>query len=88
VKSNGLPDGVHMPPAGGVRVNPAHPNVLYVGAEGDGVFKSTDGAETWMPVDLGLDGSIVLGLAIDPIRPNILYAATSSSVYKTRTGGE
>jgi photosystem II stability/assembly factor-like uncharacterized protein len=88
VKSNGLPDGVHMPPAGGVRVNPAHPNVLYVGAEGDGVFKSTDGAETWMTVDLGLDGSIVLGLAIDPIRPNILYAATSSSVYKTRTGGE
>jgi len=88
VKSNGLPDPMFMPPAGGVRVNPAHHDVLYVGAEGDGVFRSTDGAETWMPVLLGLDGAAVFGLALDPFNPNILYAATTSSVYKTRTGGE
>ena len=88
VKSNGLPDGVRMPVAGGVRVNPADHDVLYVGAEFDGVFKSTDGAETWLPVSLGLDGLRVVGLAIDPVKPDILYAATSSSVYKTRTGGE
>ena len=65
-----------MPPAGGVRVNPAHHNVLYVGAEFDGVFKSTDGGETWLPVSLGLDGVRVLGLAMDPVKPNVLYAAT------------
>ena len=69
-------------------MNPADHDVLYVGAEFDGVFKSTDGAETWLPVSLGLDGVRVLGLAIDPVNPKVLYAATSSSVYKTTTGGE
>lgn len=88
VKSNGLPEGVRMPVAGGVRVNPAHHNVLYVGAEFDGVFKSTDGAESWLPVNLGLEGVRVMGLAIDPANPRVLYAGTSASVYKTRTGGE
>ena len=69
-------------------MNPAHHDVLYVGALGDGVFKSTDGAETWAPVNLGLDGVSVGGLALDPVRPNVLYAGTSSSVYKTTTGGD
>ncbi len=79
---------MRLPPAGGVRVDPAHHNVLYVGAEFDGVFKSTDGGETWLPVNLGLDGVRVTGLAIDPVDPNVLYAGTSESVYKTTTGGE
>ncbi len=50
-----------MPTAGGVRVDPAHNDVLYVGAEFDGVFKSTDGAESWLPVSLGLDGLTIVG---------------------------
>jgi len=88
VKNSGLPDPMFMSAAAGVRVNPAHHDVLYVGAENDGVFKSTDGAETWMPVNLGLDGVGVSGLALDPVKPNTLYAATGSSVYRTKTGGE
>ena len=88
VKSNGLPEFMFMPPAGGVRVNPAHHDVLYVGAQFDGVFKSTDGAETWTPINLGLDGAEVFGLAIDPASPNVLYAGTTLSVYKTTTAGE
>jgi len=69
-------------------VSPAHNNVLYVGAEFDGVFKSTDGGESWGPVSLGLDGVRVTGLVMDPVNPSVLYAGTSESVYKTSTGGE
>jgi photosystem II stability/assembly factor-like uncharacterized protein len=88
VMSNGLPEPMFMPPAGGVRVNPNRPNVIYVGAEFDGVFKSTDGGASWLPVSMGIEGLRVMGLAMDPVNPKILYAATSASVYKTTTGGE
>jgi photosystem II stability/assembly factor-like uncharacterized protein len=67
---------------GSVQVDPKHPNVLYVGTEGNGVFKSKDGAETWFRVNIGLDDLVVTGFAMAPGSPNILYAATFSSVYK------
>ncbi len=95
-KSTGLPSDDPSDPGAyfmisrtaGVQVHPHQHNVLYVGTEGGGVFKSTDGAETWLPVNLGLDNLGVVGLALDPVRPDILYASTNSSVYKTTTGGE
>jgi hypothetical protein len=46
------------------------------------VLKSIDGAETWFPLNTGLDDQNVFGLAMDPSSPGILYASTSSSVYK------
>lgn len=72
----------------GVQIDPRDHKVLYVGTEGGGVFKSSDAAETWRAVNLGLDNTGVTGLAIDPVDPETLYAATNSSVYKTETGGE
>ena len=69
-----------------VQIDPAHHNVLYVGTEGDGVFKSTDGGETWSDVNLGLFPD-VKGLALDLGNPDVLYASTSGSVYRTTTGG-
>jgi hypothetical protein len=52
------------------------------------VFKSTDGAGTWFPINSGLDDQNVFGLAMDPDFPNILYASTSSSVYKISTAAQ
>jgi len=69
----------------GVQIHPRRHNTLYVGT-GDGVFKSTDGGENWFSV--GLDFAGVNGLALDLDNPNILYASTEASVYKTNTGGQ
>jgi len=95
-KSNGLPSFDPTDPnayisisrTAGVQIHPRHHEVLYVGTEGEGVFKSTDGAESWLPANLGLDNPGVVGLALDPVDPDVLYASTTSSVWKTRTGGE
>ncbi|HRA67951.1 MAG TPA: hypothetical protein PL187_18115, partial [Caldilinea sp.] len=59
----------------------AQPPVAYVGTVDLGVIKSTDGA-AWMLANDGLNLSPgvrlqVDVLAVDPVQPNVLYAATS-----------
>ena len=68
-----------------VQIHPRNHGTLYVGT-GDGVFKSTDRGETWFYV--GLDFAGENGLALDLDNPNILYASTEASVFKTNTGGQ
>jgi photosystem II stability/assembly factor-like uncharacterized protein len=63
--------------------------VLYVASEGGGgVFKSTNGGDSWFQVNLGLDHLSIQGLAVDPAAPNTLYASGVGGVYKTTTGAE
>ena len=85
-KNNRL-SGSRTSRTGSVQVDPKHPDVLYVGTEGDGVFISRDRAETWFHINAGLDDLGVVGFAMAPGSPNILYAATFSSVYKALTAG-
>ncbi len=93
VKSTGLPAG-ETANTGFLQVDPQRPSVLYLGTEGSGLFKSTDAAETWFPINLGLGGDThydmsISGLVMDPESPDTLYAATAyHSVYKTSTGGQ
>ena len=86
-KNNGM-DGAASSRTGSLQVDQKNPNVLYVGTNGSGVFKSNDGAETWFPINSGLDDFGVFGLAMAPGSPNILYAATFSSVYKKKARGK
>ena len=66
-----------------VAVADASPPRVYAGTAGGGVLVSKDGA-AWRPVNHGLDGVgdgklIVSDLAVDPARPEVLYAATGVS---------
>lgn len=79
-----------------VAVDPARPEVLYAGTSG-GVYKTTDGARTWVPVNTGLipPGFVassrslgVTALVIDPQKPEVLYAGTLDGLYKTVAGGQ
>ena len=72
----------------GVVIDPRNSQVLYLGTENGGVFKSTNGGATWLAINDGLSDLRVFALAIDPRNPDTLYAAGSSSVFKTTTGGE
>jgi len=69
-------------------IHPQNPNtrfaVLYVGREGGGVFKSLDAGDHCFAVNSGPDELTVIGLAMDPSNPAVLYA--SASVLTAVTG--
>lgn len=69
-------------------VDPADPGIVYAGTRGSGVFKSTDGGESWTLAGRGLGTPIVAAVAVDPARHQIVYAATlDDGVFKSIDGG-
>jgi hypothetical protein len=72
-----------------VVVNPSDPEVLYVGTENAGIYKSIDGGISWQPFHDGLGAASIHSLVIDPNDPRTLYAGVIlGGVYKTIDGGE
>jgi hypothetical protein len=72
--------------------DPTSSNTLYEATGDLGIFKSLDGGVTWSAANRGIQGTNVQTLAIDPVHPQTLYAATngtsSSAVYKTVDGAK
>src|SRR5689334_12807188 len=79
---------------------PSQPRTFYMGVASGGLFRTTDGGGTWVPIT---DGKVPLGsmgsLAVADSNPNIIYLGTGSDgvrsnvstgrgVYKTTDGGE
>jgi Sortilin, neurotensin receptor 3, len=62
--------------------NPGGGSLTY---EGDGVYKSTDGGQTWANVGL-VHSSTIGAIAVDPLNPSRLFVAAAGSLF--RTGGE
>lgn len=74
------------------------PNLYYFGAAGGGVWKSTDGAETWSPVFEKQGVSAIGAVAIDPHNNDVVWVGSGESnprndvsygdgVYKSTDGG-
>ncbi len=85
-----------------IAIDPTNPNHLYVaggvgpgnsGPSGEaGVWETTNGGETWSPVDHGLGNPMVDALWIDPANPKILlagtwYGTTDSGIFRSVDGG-
>ena len=79
-------------------VVPSNPNVLYAGAVGGGVWKTTNGGASWTPLTDFLANIAIASLAIDPSNSNVLYAGTGegffnsdairgAGIFKTTDGG-
>lgn len=75
-------------------IDPSAPATLYAGTgynvefgPGDGVFKSTNGGETWSEINAGLTNPSVLALVIDPTNPATLYAGTVAGFFPGPLGG-
>ena len=57
-------------------IDPTYPEIVYVGTwHYDGVFKTVNGGDSWESARTGLNHKIY-SLNIDPVNPNIIYAAT------------
>lgn len=84
---------------GRIRVHPNDPNTVFVAAMGDlykdtqerGVYKSTDGGNTWGRVLFSDAGSGAVDIAFDPFNPRHLYASTWTirrTPWSLSSGGE
>lgn len=82
-----------------IRIHPGDPDIVYVAAMGDlfkdsefrGVYKTTDGGQSWSKVLYADAGSGAIDLILDPSNPRILYASTWTfrrTPYSFSSGGE
>ncbi len=84
-KNMGLKDSHHIAK---IVIHPTNPDIVYVAAMGHlystneerGVFKTTNGGDTWQKI-LYIDDKVgVIDLIMHPRNPSILYAATYDKV--------
>lgn len=80
-------------------IHPQNPDVMYAGASGGGVWKTTDAGKTWSPATDFLSSDSIQSLAMDPHDPNTIYAGTGDNIggsvgirgrgiFKTTDGGQ
>lgn len=68
----------------------ASPATAYYGVwHRTGVYKTTNDGQSWILKDNGSSGTSIYAMAIDPVSPSTLYAATfGDGVLKTSNGGD
>ncbi len=60
---------------------PRSPNVVYAGAAGGGVWKTSDGGRTWRSLTDGLHDLSVGALAVAPSNPAVVYLGSGEGGY-------
>jgi len=96
---------------GGVRIHPTNPDIVWVAANGDifkpspdrGIYKTTDGGETWRKTLFVSDSTGAMDVEIQPGNPDVVYAwmnrierkpwtiisgSNEGGFYKSTDGGE
>ncbi len=81
-----------------VAYDPVNENVYYIGAPQGGVWKTTNGGQTWQPLTDNWQFLQVACIAIHPTNPNIIYVGTgdfqgwmrpfSQGVMRSTDGGQ
>ncbi len=77
-----------------IAVHPTATGTVYVGANSGGVWKTTDGGNTWRNLTDSINNLNVGAIAIAPSSPNIIYVGTGSEhtggigLLKSTDGGE
>ena len=107
-KNMGLPHSEHIAK---ILVDPRDSNVVYVAAQGPlfspggdrGLYKTTDGGQTWKPLLQVTENTGITDIAMDPRNPDVMYAAAyqrrrntsvivaggpDAGIFKTTDGGK
>jgi photosystem II stability/assembly factor-like uncharacterized protein len=66
--------------------HPDDENTIYLGTEGNGIWKTTDRGEQWTA--FGVTSGNYSTISIDPLSPETVYTATGSSIIKTVDDGK
>jgi photosystem II stability/assembly factor-like uncharacterized protein len=59
-----------------IALDPTRRNVIYAGTAGGGVWKTTDGGFSWRALTDEQCGTSIGSIVVDPVNPDIVYAAT------------
>jgi PKD repeat protein/photosystem II stability/assembly factor-like uncharacterized protein len=78
-----------------ILIDYTNPDIMYIGtgdrdagdASGIGVYRSTDGGESWEPWNIGISSHTVGRLLMHPTNHLIIYAATNGGLYRSANGG-
>ena len=70
-----------------VRFHPTVPTTLFAAGVSGGIWKSDDNGTTWRPTGDGLTNIAVNALAIDPARPDVMYAGTGEGYFREEIRG-
>ncbi len=68
-------------------IDPSDSSIVYAALKGGGIARSADAGATWTMINRGLSDPIVNDLAIDPLAPTHLFAATSTGVFRSLDSG-
>ncbi len=68
--------------------DPVDANVIYLGGDVVGIYKSEDQGRTWRFINRGLHEYGVYSMAIAKSDPQVLYAMTPNGMARTGNGGE
>ena len=72
-------------------IDPLDTDIIYIGTDGGGVFKTIDGGDNWSQVGVptkGLVNAIVWDIEIDSENTAIVYAATADGVFVSTGSGD
>src|SRR5829696_6973001 len=70
-----------------VKFHPAVPTTLFAAGVSGGIWKSDDNGTTWRPTGDGLTNISINTLAIDPQRPDVMYAGTGEGYFREEIRG-
>jgi len=71
-----------------VAVDPIDNNIIIIGANTGGVWKTIDGGQNWIPLHDNFVNLFVYSVAIDPLDPTVYYFGSNSGlIYKSTDSG-
>ena len=69
-------------------INPNNAQILYVGSNDAGVFKTTNGGTSWAPSTTGINTNSIRALVVHPTTTTTVYAGTDNGVFQSTNSGD
>ncbi|MGE0126778.1 MAG: hypothetical protein AB7U82_01645 [Blastocatellales bacterium] len=64
-----------------ILINPQTPSVMYAAGVSGGVWKTTNGGQSWAPIADLIGNITVSSMAMEPGNPNVIYIGTGEGIY-------
>jgi photosystem II stability/assembly factor-like uncharacterized protein len=70
-----------------IAIHPFDNQIIYIGTINNGIYKTTNGGESWAHVDCDNQFSCMRVIAIHPYAPDTIFVGSTLGIYRTNNGG-